>query len=99
MEIPKTIKNGVHTIEVELVPDLFDWHKDLGSSWAVKNKIKLDSNLSQNRIEETLLHEILHHVWFQMGLDQSGVSEKEEYIVNTLANGLYPILKENGWWE
>ena len=42
----------------------------------------------------TLLHEVLHAIIYQWGLE---VGDKEEHIVNVLANATTTVLVDNPW--
>lgn len=52
-------------------------------------EIKLKSGLSDDRKEQTLIHEITHAAFFEAGLDQ------DEDTVNRLSIVLYNVLKNN----
>lgn len=57
------------------------------------NTIVVAEGLSPDRERETLLHELMHVVWTQMGLSRGDVDE--ERIVDALAKGLTAVLKDN----
>lgn len=99
MKIPKKLKVGAHEFEVRKVKtrDLTKGNDNWGKTGFSTLQILLDQELKQTRQEETLLHEILHVCFFQGGLCHKYKDPaEEEYIVDTIANQLYPILKNNG---
>jgi len=54
-------------------------------------ELNSENDLSQGRIEQVLIHEILHGIVFTTGLNL----EDEEITVNVLAKGLYQVIKDN----
>ena len=63
------------------------------SNWGMykagEQEILIQSSLSEERKEETLLHEILHAVSYELGLNLS------EHQVECLASGLYSVYKNS----
>ena len=61
------------------------------------NKIALNIGLELDcqRRCITLLHEILHGIWYNAGIDEQ-YDDAEEEIVEKLAKGLYMVLQDNG---
>ena len=64
-----------------------------------KPKEASNDNISQSDEDNishvnTLLHEVLHAIIYQWGLD---VGDKEEHIVNVLANATTTVLVDNPW--
>lgn len=89
MEIPKLLKVGNLLYDVgELNVD----DKELGKSNHKYQWIKLHPDLKTENKEETLIHEVLHQI-----LDDAGYFDESdnEKLVNTLANGIYQVLKDN----
>ena len=59
-------------------------------------KIFLDPNVSAAKTEQTLIHEILHAIWWSYGLKNSELGDKkEEAIVDSMSQGLYQVLNDN----
>lgn len=96
MELPKELKIGAHRYSVEVVKDPVSCD---GWSGAFNKKylaIRLDSDNKPSVQGEVLIHEILHGVWQNQGLDEHHeLKGYEEYLVDILAKGLYQVLKEN----
>lgn len=68
-----------------------------GSTHHSSQTIFLEPDLSQQHREQVFLHEMLHAIFWQMGL---GKEDKippglEEKIVSALSSGLYVVLKDN----
>ena len=89
----KTIKVGGITYKVEL-KDLSTRNdgadgKQLG--WCVydEDKIEINERLTQPRIEQTLIHELVHAVMYEAGLEQ------DEDMVNRIGLVLHQVLKDN----
>ena len=52
---------------------------------------------TQQKSEQCLIHEILHAVFWQTGLNDRVEHKLEEEIVTALAHGLYQVLIDNRW--
>lgn len=55
--------------------------------------IAKDQHPQQHR--DTLLHEILHGVWSEMGISEDVKEEQEETVVRRLGTGLLYVLRHN----
>ena len=93
VKIPKKIKiNGidyeVKIIKIDEVPPLMKNHAN-GETSFDKCVICLDSELSEQRIFQVFLHEIIHAIEWSNGLDSS-----ENYI-QVMSSGLFQVLKDN----
>lgn len=57
--------------------------------------ITIDPEQTPDSVENTYLHELLHVLIYLMGIDKALNldGEKEEVLVNSLANGLYGAIK------
>lgn len=56
----------------------------------VTAKIRLDSELPPERMQQVLIHELLHAVFYE-----AGFREHEEDVVNRVANVLHQVLADN----
>jgi hypothetical protein len=54
--------------------------------------IQIDANISDERKEQTLIHEMLHAVHFEAGYDPS---EQDEDLINRTANVLHQVIVDN----
>lgn len=57
-----------------------------------ENTIFLCSTLNKDKKEVTLLHEILHAIFSQLGFDEE---HDNEHLINSLANSVYQVLMDN----
>jgi len=57
--------------------------------------IRYDSTETGFRHVNTILHEVLHAVWDQVGLNATLTEEQQEQVVTSLASGLTMILADN----
>lgn len=87
MQLPKAIKVGPFTYQVR------EWNGggDHGACDSDELVISVDSTKPTEQIKNTLLHEILHAVWYVWGLNKPN----EEAAVNALANGLQTVFRDN----
>ena len=67
----------------------------MGATTFSKNLIRLNKEITPKLKQQTFLHELLHVIMWQMGLDKSmGFDDKgEEVIVNTFANGIFAAIE------
>lgn len=96
--VPKTLKIGALDYQFRVVPSLKE--EDGSGSWG-----ELDYEtwtISAERVQpsaafaaDTLLHEIMHAVWKEVGLGETVDSEVEEKIVKALTTGLVGVLRDN----
>ena len=96
MNIPKTLKIGAFdydVFETETSKELES--KYMGCSLVDKQEIHLDKSLKPQKKSAVFMHEILHSVFHSVSMDESPVSEHEEYIIDALSQGLYQVLKDN----
>ena len=84
--LPKSIKIVGKTYAVEEIPEL---EEDCGACYDTKQLIKIAADLPQELSQDTLLHEVLHAIDFQMHLNL-----KERHI-SAMASGLIAVIKEN----
>ena len=95
MQIPKRVRIGGIDYAIKHVSRLVSADGDLCNGLFDSNRSVIELNseneLSQGRIEQVLIHEILHGIVFTTGLNL----EDEEITVNVLAKGLYQVIKDN----
>lgn len=86
LTLPQEIKIIGKTYRVEPVPEMDD---DCGACYDSKQLIKISEDLAQELAQDTLLHEVIHAVDFQM---HTNLKERQ---VSALASGLTAVFKEN----
>ncbi|MGC9338741.1 hypothetical protein [Listeria ivanovii] len=90
MTIPEQVKIGAINYKVqekEVVDnDLNNW-----GAWVFHdNHIEVLAGLSDERKEQTLIHEILHAIFYEAGFE-----EQDEDLINRAGIVLYQFLKDN----
>ena len=83
------VKVGGIVYPIEIKDDLAGHTENWGETNLKKTTIALDSNMSKQRTEQTLVHEIVHCIFEEAGLEQ------EEDKVNRLGIVLHQVLTDN----
>jgi hypothetical protein len=98
------IKIGYADIEIKLLSkkESPKWCKDhFGEYDSSKSQILLNNNLTKIEEANTFIHELLHaSIWISGLSAEGGVLEpkkREEIVVNTLANNLAQVFRDNKW--
>lgn len=95
MNIPNKIRVGSIDYDVELTDEILvlDSQQSLGIIDYDNTKIKIAQNIqSQQKQEQTFLHELVHAITREFKID---FSEDEEVIVDKLAYGLHQLIRDN----
>ena len=82
----------VFTTEDALEEDCVGWLD------AVNLRILLNKDRPPTALRETLIHEILHAIFFSYGIEvhvKGDSSEREEFVVNALGLPIYQVLLDN----
>ena len=98
------IKIGYADIEIKLLSKKKSpkWFKDhFGEYDSSKSQILINNNLTKIEEANTFIHELLHaSIWISGLSAEGGVLEpkkREEIVVNTLANNLAQVFRDNKW--
>ena len=91
-ELPKTIKIGAVDYTVHML-DKKD-RSQYGVCLYDHQRIYLSQNMKHQQASDTLLHEVLHAIWSEAGLDHIP-DLNEETIVRSLATWLRIVLRDN----
>ena len=83
------VKIGGIVYPIEIVNDFTGETGDWGQTNFKKSKITIDSNLDKQRLNQTLVHEIIHGLFFEAGI------EDDEDTVNRLGIVLHQVLTDN----
>lgn len=62
----------------------------LGEISIIKQEIRIDSSMRVDAKRTALLHEVIHGILFACGLDW-----QNENLIQSLATGMYQVLREN----
>lgn len=92
----KEIKIGYRNYKIKNLDSIVSKCNEInGQFFASDGIIALSSEEDSISHTNTLIHEILHGIVYQWGID---IDEKEEEkICNTIANGLTTVLVDNPW--
>lgn len=86
------VKVGGLTYEIKKEKNLIDDNQECFGVCDRRNLvIKMNDSINEQRYNQTLIHEIMHAVFDEAGLDL----ENEEDIVNRLSLVWYQVLTEN----
>lgn len=88
MALPARLKLNGREWTIEVVPDLAEKDDALGRCLRRTRVIRLEASQSEDEMESTLLHELLHAAWPRGVCDP----EIEERIIRRLEPRLHPIL-------
>lgn len=89
------ICNRVYTLRIE---DEIEEGTLVGICRPDRQTITIVSFLTKEGFKDTLLHEILHAIWYGQGVDSGVKSEDiEEYVVGVFAANLMQVFQDNKW--
>lgn len=98
MKIPEKIKIGGFDWSIEENAKVAYEGNIYGSTHIYKQSIFLDPDAPQQKKEQTLIHEIMHALWWQQGFTERYKGDSkviEEEIIQGISMGLYQVLKDN----
>lgn len=96
MKIPKSVNIIGFDWAIKLDRDVAYEGNIHGSTHPMSQKIYLDPDNTLQKQEQTFLHEVMHAIWWQTGLNKRHTDHKiEEEIISALSSGLYQVLKDN----
>ena len=103
MSLKKKIKVGYSDIKIDLVKEIPDKNQHVfGEYDPVSQKILLDKNQSERSLANSFLHELVHAVVDNSGLNSDGnclsSTKDEELTVNAIANQLSQVIRDNKWF-
>lgn len=76
---------------VKLVPVISLDELTVGQIDYLKQEILILEGLGEDLFQVTLLHEVLHGIFNQLGFDEGN----SEHLIQALATALYQVLREN----
>ena len=88
--IPKQIKVGGITYDIEIVDSQMSSDNNVGLTDYRDAKIYISRNNSIAFMEETFIHELIHAM-----LAHAGYVDHDELMVESLAQTLYGVIKDN----
>ena len=91
--VPTSIKVGYRTYSVSLMDHWESTDKQaFGRCDNNGGRIELDAHMDAPKAANTLLHELMHAVWYVWGMDRK---VEEEPAVTIMSNGLTTIMRDN----
>lgn len=80
-----------YTVELKDLSTRRDEENGKEFGWCVfdEDKIEINERLTQSRIEQVLIHELVHAIMYEAGLEQ------DEDVVNRIGLVLHQVLKDN----
>ncbi len=88
----KTINILGHNYKIEEVEQVDKNQRLFGEINYVDQTIKIEKGLTPDKKFEVLIHEIIHGIFEALGFEEEN---KNEHLIQVLANALYQILKLN----
>lgn len=88
---PKTVRIGALDYTLEFVPEGLQDRID-GQQWDSKQTLKVHAGMLPQYTSVIIIHEILHGVYWDRGLDKDST---EEQVVDMMAKGLADLLRDN----
>lgn len=97
MKIPKTLKIGGFMWKIHQNQHVSNEGNSFGSTHTRHQNIFIEPSETQQKKEHTLLHEVMHALWWQTGLSSRYKEDKkiEEEVIDAISSGLYQVLKDN----
>jgi hypothetical protein len=102
--LKRKIRIGYEDVKLDLVDSISSDNGDhvFGEFDSIKNSIVLDKKQTPRSLANCLLHEVIHAVIYQSGLNSDGnclSNEKdEELAVNAISNQLSQVIRDNKWF-
>jgi len=88
--LPNKIKVAGIDYQIQEVAEIDDDPSMMGSCLYQRTIIKIKSNMSNDKKEQTLIHELLHACF-----NEAGFNEQDEDVINRVGIVLYQVLKDN----
>lgn len=98
MKLPRTFKVLGFDWKISENADVAFEGNVYGTTHHQTQQVFIEPKLSLQKQEQTILHELMHAIWWQSGLGKRYDKEQtkiEEEVVHTLSMGLYQVLKDN----
>ena len=86
------IKIGYQDYRIEIHDDLGD---EICGDTDLENSVIRIAESAIDRQRNTVIHEVLHAIWDQMGLNAQLDDNTQEQVVTSLSNGISTLLADN----
>jgi hypothetical protein len=94
MKIPKNIDICGVSYTIELVEEIDHDTKNMGRIYEDSSRILLKKDMSKDKIEQTLIHEIVHGVLWETGVEDKLEDDQIERYTQSFTSALYPVIKQ-----
>lgn len=88
--IPDKVKIAGIEYKVQEIPGMENEFNHLGQILYTRGTIKIERDLSDDRKQQVLIHEVLHGVFYEAGYE-----EQDEDLINRVSIVLHQVLKDN----
>ncbi len=88
--VPSKVKVAGIEYNVSEINRLVEDYGLQGQVFYHKGLIKIDANMSNDKKQQTFVHELFHAI-----LNEAGYDEQDEDLVNRVSIVLYQVLKDN----
>lgn len=95
MKIPKSLKIGGHIVKVRLEDDMPTMSGHMGDTWNAYNSIRVNTHFPESQQAVTLLHEITHHILYNLGHTCGTTGVHTESNVEAISQALFQVLRDN----
>lgn len=98
MQIPKFLKIGGHKVKIEIVSYEPHIYGNMGVDWSAYNLIQINERYPDSQKQETLLHELMHHIMTHLGIEykkDDATALHCERNVEALAQSIFQVFNDN----
>lgn len=83
-DVPKKVLIGIHTYTISFHKDLKSETGDdmYGACYKALKQIKLSLDYTSHKVSETLLHELLHAIWYEYNIPDKTPEEKAVHMIS-----------------
>lgn len=97
--IPSSLRIGGFDWLIEENAEVTNEGNAFGTTHHGKQRMFIDPSETQQKKKHTLVHEIMHAIWWQSGLGvrygEKNHPKLEEEVVAALSMGMYQVLRDN----
>lgn len=94
MKLPKTIKIGPYDYKI-VHKKIREGEACVGDFCSTRSRIRVTTGMNDIRTVETLLHEVLHAVYYSFNIGHGLDEAAEENIISLVSTGLAATLRDN----
>ena len=91
MTLPKQIKVGGLTYDINLVEEPMETGEEPAAVFYHKQEIRIKDSLPQGMLELCLMHELMHIIFYHIGY----YPDNDEEIIDRISKTLYQVMVDN----